>query len=234
MLGEIPKTWKQGRRDDTARKDLVRTLREVSELDAGRAVVDLLKHGVSTDSIWEGLFATAAELVLRLPTVVPVHAQTSANAFSLCVPARASRGNTASGALAVGGFHAGLPAPRSATPDPICGSTSWNLSPSLATARMRCATHSPSCRTLAPPALAKHCTTCNTAAVQTRSSPERAGNSLATAGSPTTTSSRRPPWRTIGKWRPPRGGTGFCPLRWHTSQGPQRRRAPFLKRRCSY
>ena len=81
MLGEIPKTWKQGRRDDAARNELVRTLREVSELDAGQAVIDLLKHGVSTDSIWEGLFATAAELVLRRPTVVPVHAQTSANAF---------------------------------------------------------------------------------------------------------------------------------------------------------
>ena len=81
MLGEIPKTWKQGRRDDAARSELVRTLREVSALDAGRAVIDLLKHGVSTGSIWEALFATAAELVLRRPTVVPVHAQTSANAF---------------------------------------------------------------------------------------------------------------------------------------------------------
>ena len=81
MLAEIPKTWKQGRRDDAARNELVRTLREVSELDAGRAVIDLLKYGVSTDSIWEGLFATAAELVLRRPRVVPVHAQTSANAF---------------------------------------------------------------------------------------------------------------------------------------------------------
>ena len=81
MLGEIPKTWKLGRRDDAARDGLVRALREVSELDAGRAVIDLLKGGVSTDSIWEGLFATAAELVLRLPRVVPVHAQTSANAF---------------------------------------------------------------------------------------------------------------------------------------------------------
>ena len=81
MIGEIPKTWKQGRRDDAARNELVRTLREVSELEAGQAVIDLLKHGVSTDSIWEGLFATAAELVLRRPTVVPVHAQTSANAF---------------------------------------------------------------------------------------------------------------------------------------------------------
>ena len=81
MLGVIPKTWMEGRRDDAARNELVRTLREVSELDAGRAVIDLLKHGVSTDSIWEGLFATAAELVLRRPTVVPVHAQTSANAL---------------------------------------------------------------------------------------------------------------------------------------------------------
>ena len=47
MLGEIPKTWKQGRRDDAARNELVRTLREVSELDAGLAVIDHLKHGVS-------------------------------------------------------------------------------------------------------------------------------------------------------------------------------------------
>ena len=81
MLGEIPKTWREGRRDDAARNELVRTLREVPELDAGLAVIDLLKRGVSTDSIWEALFATAAELVLRRPTVVPVHAQTSANAF---------------------------------------------------------------------------------------------------------------------------------------------------------
>ena len=81
MLGEIPKTWKQGRRDDAARNELVHTLREVSALDAGRAVIDLLKRGVSAESIWEGLFATAAELVLRQPSVVPVHAQTSANAF---------------------------------------------------------------------------------------------------------------------------------------------------------
>ena len=81
MLGAVPKTWKQGRHDDAARNELVRTLRDVSEPDAGRAVIDLLKHGVSTDSIWEGLFATAAEVVLRRPAVVPVHAQTSANAF---------------------------------------------------------------------------------------------------------------------------------------------------------
>ena len=81
MLGEVPKTWKQGRRDDAARDGLVRALREVSELDAGRAAIDLLKRGVSADSIWEALFATAAELVLRSPRVVPVHAQTSANAF---------------------------------------------------------------------------------------------------------------------------------------------------------
>ena len=80
-LEEIPKTWKQGRRDDAARNEFVRTLREVPELDAGLAAIDLLKRGVSADSIWEALFATAAELVLRRPAVVPVHAQTSANAF---------------------------------------------------------------------------------------------------------------------------------------------------------
>ena len=113
MLGEIPKSWIEGRRDDAARNELVRTLREVSELDAGRAVIDLLKHGVSTDSIWEGLFATAAELVLRRPTVVPVHAQTVRQRVPPCVPARANRIDTAPGAPAVGRLHAGVPAPRS-------------------------------------------------------------------------------------------------------------------------
>ena len=108
VLGQIPQTWKQGRRDDAARNELVRTLREVSELDAGRAVIDLLKHGVSTDSIWEGIFATAAELVLRLPAVVPVHAQTSANAFHYVFRHARADDNAASGALAVGGLHAGL------------------------------------------------------------------------------------------------------------------------------
>ncbi len=81
MLGEIPGTWQQGRRDDAGRDELVRTLRVVPERDAGLAVIDLLQHGVSTDSIWEAIFATAAELVMRQPRVVPVHAQTSANAF---------------------------------------------------------------------------------------------------------------------------------------------------------
>ena len=81
MLGEVPEGWKRGRRDDTARGEFVRTLREASELEAGRAAIDLLQHGVSPDSIWEALFAAAAELVLRRPAVVPVHAQTSANAF---------------------------------------------------------------------------------------------------------------------------------------------------------
>ncbi len=80
-LGEVPKTWQRGRRDDAARDGLLRALREVSERDAGRAVIDLLRNGVSADSIWEALFAAAAELVLRRPSVVPVHAQTSANAF---------------------------------------------------------------------------------------------------------------------------------------------------------
>ena len=81
MLEEVPKTWKQGRRDGAARDGFVRTLRGVSELDAGRAAIDLLKGGVSAGSIWEALFAAAAELVLTRPAVVPVHALTSANAF---------------------------------------------------------------------------------------------------------------------------------------------------------
>ena len=180
MLEEIPNTWKQGRRDDAARNELVRTLREVSELDAGRAVIDLLKHGVSADSIWEGLFATAAELVLRRPTVVPVHAQTSANALHYVF--RHARAETTQ-LLALLQSAAFMPAFRRRVRKRAIRSAHRRAGASPGLRRRRrsvCAMHSPSCRTIAPPALARHCTSCSTAAPQKNSSRARAGTWLAT------------------------------------------------------
>jgi hypothetical protein len=43
--------------------------------------VELLKQGISPETIWQVLFATAAELLVRQPSIVLVHAQTTANAL---------------------------------------------------------------------------------------------------------------------------------------------------------
>jgi hypothetical protein len=80
-LREIPAAWQQGRDDAGARQALPAALRQSSQQDAGALVVEQLRHGTSPATIWQALFAAAAELVLRAPGVVPVHAQTTANAL---------------------------------------------------------------------------------------------------------------------------------------------------------
>ena len=80
-LGQIPAAWQQGHDDAVARSDLRSALYQLSAEDAGGAVVELLRRGISPEAIWRVLFDTAAELVLRQPGIVAVHAQTTANAL---------------------------------------------------------------------------------------------------------------------------------------------------------
>lgn len=80
-LQQIPRSWKQGHDDPVARADLRAALYRVSTEDAGKAVVEILRRGVSPDTIWQVLFDTAAELLMHEPGIVPLHAQTSANAL---------------------------------------------------------------------------------------------------------------------------------------------------------
>jgi hypothetical protein len=80
-LRDIPASWMQGRDDVGSRKELRAALAQVSPEEAGGIVVELLRHGISAEAIWRALFDTAAELVLRQPGILMVHAQTTANAL---------------------------------------------------------------------------------------------------------------------------------------------------------
>jgi hypothetical protein len=80
-LQQIPQSWKQGHDDPVARADLRAALYRVSTEDAGKTVVEMLQRGISPDTIWQVLFDTAAELLMREPGIVPLHAQTTANAL---------------------------------------------------------------------------------------------------------------------------------------------------------
>jgi hypothetical protein len=78
---EIPQSWKHGRDDAGARRELRASLYQVSEDAAGAVVVELLRQGISPEAVWQVLFATAAELLMREPSIVLLHAQTTANAL---------------------------------------------------------------------------------------------------------------------------------------------------------
>jgi hypothetical protein len=80
-LHEIPQNWKQGRNDPGARAELHAALYRVSEQESGTVVIELLRQGISPDAIWQVLFDSAAELLMHEPGIVPLHAQTTANAL---------------------------------------------------------------------------------------------------------------------------------------------------------
>ena len=80
-LRDIPQSWKHGRDDPGARRELRAALYQLSEEAVGTVIVELLKQGISPEAIWQVLFSTAAELLMRQPGIVPLHAQTTTNAL---------------------------------------------------------------------------------------------------------------------------------------------------------
>jgi hypothetical protein len=87
-LEQIPKGWKQGHDDPGARKELRAALYQTSPEEAGGVVVGFLRREVAPEAIWQTLFDVAAELIMHQPGIVPLHAQTTANAlhyaYGLC------------------------------------------------------------------------------------------------------------------------------------------------------
>jgi hypothetical protein len=81
QLQQLPQSWKHGHDDAGARRELRAALYHVSEDAAGAVVVEFLRQGISPEAIWRVLFDTAAELLVRQPSIVLVHAQTTANAL---------------------------------------------------------------------------------------------------------------------------------------------------------
>jgi hypothetical protein len=88
-LEKIGPEWQAGKRSPEAAADLLATLRGGSAGEASAKVVDLLAGGVHPDSIWDGVFLGAGELLMRQPGIVGVHCITSANALHFAYQASA-------------------------------------------------------------------------------------------------------------------------------------------------
>ncbi len=64
-----------------AATDLLATLRSADFNGACEAIVKLRKNGINPQTIWDGLFLAASELLMRQPGIVGLHCVTSANAL---------------------------------------------------------------------------------------------------------------------------------------------------------
>jgi hypothetical protein len=77
----IREHWQSGRLDDNSTKELVETFRGGSNDDTCQQVVEMLNAGVSPQSIYDALFLSAGELLMRQPGIVALHAVTTTNAL---------------------------------------------------------------------------------------------------------------------------------------------------------
>ncbi|MHB1425875.1 MAG: hypothetical protein ACYC3I_22145 [Gemmataceae bacterium] len=91
-VAEIGPLWRERRRlSKEASAELLETLRTAQPSEGSAKVVELLKKGIHPDSIWDGLFLTAGELMMRQArAIVPIHCVTSTNALHFAYQTSAS------------------------------------------------------------------------------------------------------------------------------------------------
>ncbi|MGE5193428.1 MAG: hypothetical protein ACM3U2_13115 [Deltaproteobacteria bacterium] len=81
LADKIRGEWLEGRLDAGATTEFLATLRQASDLDAPKAVVEMLNRGIAPQSLWDALLDGAGEVLMRRPGIVGLHAVTSANAL---------------------------------------------------------------------------------------------------------------------------------------------------------
>ncbi len=82
--------WQRGRVVREASTELLATLRTASASDASEAVLTKLNERVDPSCLWDGLFLTAGELLMRQPGIVGLHTVTTVNALHFAYQTSAS------------------------------------------------------------------------------------------------------------------------------------------------
>jgi hypothetical protein len=80
-LSKIRSGWQDGKPNADATRELLATLRQASPEEASDKVIELLNRQAAPISIWDALFQSAGELLMRRPGILSLHALTSANAL---------------------------------------------------------------------------------------------------------------------------------------------------------
>lgn len=81
LLKTIRGDWQRGEPNKESTADMLATLRASKWEEASQKVVTLLNAGTSPQSVWDALFQHAAEMLMRRPGIVSLHACTATNAM---------------------------------------------------------------------------------------------------------------------------------------------------------
>ena len=81
LLKSLPSHWRGTKLDDAATTDLVTTLHECTPQQASETVVELINQGISLQSIWNAIYASSGELMLRQRGIIALHSVTTTNAI---------------------------------------------------------------------------------------------------------------------------------------------------------
>ncbi len=81
LVKTIRRDWQGGEKKKDATAAMLTVLRGGSWEDASRKVVALLNKETSPQSVWDALFQHAAEMLMRRPGIVSLHACTATNAM---------------------------------------------------------------------------------------------------------------------------------------------------------
>jgi hypothetical protein len=80
-VNRIRADWQRGRIAREASSDLLATLRTCTPAEASEAVVTQLNNGIDPASVWDALFLTSGEFLMRQPGIVGLHTVTTTNAM---------------------------------------------------------------------------------------------------------------------------------------------------------
>jgi hypothetical protein len=73
--------WLNGKLSSAASTEILRAVRDGSAADASAKTIELLNKGVAPQSIFDGVFEGAGELLMRTPGILALHAVTFTNAI---------------------------------------------------------------------------------------------------------------------------------------------------------
>lgn len=78
---KIRKDWHKGKLDRQAAVEMLERQRNGSSAEASQLVVELLNRKIDPACVWDGLFLTAGELLMRKPGIGALHCVTTLNAL---------------------------------------------------------------------------------------------------------------------------------------------------------
>lgn len=78
---EIRTGWLDGKIDNSATTEMLEAIRTGTYQETSSLVVQQLNRGIAPQSIWDGMFAAASEMLMRQPGIVSLHTLTTTNAM---------------------------------------------------------------------------------------------------------------------------------------------------------